>query len=143
MPAVVSPPWRVEAERLVPEVFRDPSLGSGSDRALTPRDVLWALLPMTRGAYHRADVDFVARAFAFATWCNAQDDPELYNPAAIGFLAKVAAAHIGGDALPLSILADHLSLREFSDLEELFNLHYGADSTAEVKRLVQDRQVID
>ncbi|MDA0179398.1 hypothetical protein OJ997_03745 [Solirubrobacter phytolaccae] len=70
--------WRRTAAELLPELWVD------EDDRQTPNAFFFAVLPFTRDAHRRGDDDALRRAYAFATWCEAQGD-ELLNAVYVSF----------------------------------------------------------
>ena len=89
---------------------------------------IWDLL-----AAMRADVspELAQRVFEFIVRCVRSNDPQLHNPAAIGFLCKVALPERG--VIDLDELANHLPTDVLDDLAELFVLHYGKSGLSDLR----------
>lgn len=116
--------WIRLAQEHVPEMLdlRDGEVRGGffADTG-TARGLIWDLLARMETA---PSSDVVRRTFDFILSCAASDDPELYNPAMIGFVCKVA---YGPDApLTLDELSARLPAAVLNDWRELLMHHYGA-----------------
>lgn len=122
--------WIVRAKELVPEFvdLRNQSVRGGFfGETGTARGLIWDLLEAVKKDTSAETLD---RVFAYILYCVRSEIAELYNPAAIGFLCRVA----GPDA-PLSFheLAARLSEDDLADISPLFEHHYGSDGLAQIQ----------
>ncbi|MBO9464457.1 hypothetical protein J7443_04370 [Tropicibacter sp. R15_0] len=127
--------WINWAYELIPDMIDlsklDIRMGFFAEKG-TPRGLIWDL---TAKLGENATEEFKLRAFQFAERCAKSDEPELYNPALIGFYCKVAWSkekeghnyECGPEKSRMSLdeLAAYMSLDMIENDEQLFSLHYG------------------
>lgn len=93
------------------------------------RELLHVLRDEARASHEQGDAERLKRIYGFASWCLHQDDAELFNPAAIGFYAKILPPRTP----TAEGFAAYLTKEDFRDLKGLFRHHYGEDVTREIE----------
>lgn len=135
-----SSPWIGWARECVPEMIdlKNVSVRGGffADDG-TCRGLIWDL----REAFVSSkDADFRARVFDFVLRCFRSDDEELYSPAGIAFLCKVAKSDAEGQCskepkrfqLNFDDLASFLTKKDIMNAEGLFEHHYGLSAVSQM-----------
>ena len=119
--------WVEQAKQLVPEMIdlkRKHVRGGFFGETGTPQGLIWDLRAELEEHQLQSGDSLFHRSFDFVLFCLAAKDVELYGPAGIGFVCKIAEPH------------GHISRSELGwqlgsfaeDLEPLLKHHYGTEA---------------
>ena len=131
----IRPRWQAFAKVLLPELFaafEHDAPGDRQDGSVMPFIAL--LLPATKIAHRDNDEQFLLNAYAFAHWCMAQPDRDLWNSAGVFFFRHLF------DDLPPDTVVPWVAAETFSDILPLIEVRLGAERARKVRKRFEARK---
>ena len=127
------PRWQALAQALLPELHErfgaeETWKGGGA------MPFFFELLAATRQAHLAGDEAFLLRAYAFAHWCMAQSDRELWNSAGVGFFEHLF------DGLPPDSVVPWIGSDAFHDIVPLIEARLGSERARKIRKRFEARK---
>jgi hypothetical protein len=132
----IRPYWQSLADVVLPETYTafradhawtDGPLGSA-------RPFFSLLLEATKAAHRADDESFLVRSYAFAHWCLAQQDRDLWNSAGVAFFQVLF------DDLPANEIVPWIAAAAFSEISPLLEARYGAERARKIRKRFEARK---
>jgi hypothetical protein len=125
--------WQALAKALMPAVYGEFCAGNSVGKG-TLAQFFCVLLSATRKAHRTGDDEFLLSAYAFAHWCMAQPDRELWNAAGVAFFEYLF------DDLDPATVVPWLAPRTCTDILPLVGHRLGEQRVREIERAYAKRQ---
>jgi hypothetical protein len=129
----ILPKWEALARVLVPELYAAFRInGERSDGSVMPFMAL--LLQATTVAHRENDEQFLVNAYAFAHWCVAHPDRDLWNSAGVCFFERLF------DDMPADEVAPWIASDAFAEISPLLEARFGAERARKIRKRFEARK---
>ena len=126
--------WRMLAKALLPQIYEQFD-ADGIRDGDGLMQFLFVLLPATRNAHRSGDEWVLFSAYAFAHWCMAQPEKELWNAAGVAFFE-----HLFDDLAPETVVP-WIAPKALSEIGPLVEFRLGVARMREIEKAYSKRHV--